>query len=112
MFEQYNMQFKRTVKEGIETDNMEYRALKDFIGKTIVVDGYFFNDKGKFGRQLVLVGNGYLINMPTRCVETFEEIDKDDSKIEAILKGHLALVNIEMKVTTNGTTTIFDYKDI
>lgn len=110
-FADLNKEYRNTVKEGIDTDAMEYKALKEFVGQNIVVDGYFFNDKGKYGKQVVVVGNGYLINMPKRCVEQFEQIDADETMLQRLLEGHLMLANLKMKDTTNGTTVIFDYVD-
>ena len=34
MFNEMNKQFVNTVKEGIDTENMEFKKLKDFVGKT------------------------------------------------------------------------------
>ena len=42
MFEKFNKQYQNTVKEGIDTDSMEFVKLKEFEGKTIKVDGFFF----------------------------------------------------------------------
>lgn len=104
------MNYKSTVREGIDTESMEFAPLKDFCGQTIKVDGFFFTN-GNYGKQVVVVGNGYLINMPTRAVETFEAIEKDDKMLTAVLQGHLALKNIKMKDTKNGTTAIYTLAD-
>ena len=54
---------RRTVKEGIDTKKYVFVPLRDFIGKVIKVDGFFFTNS-KYGKQAVVVGNGCNINMP------------------------------------------------
>ena len=51
IFEKLN-KGKRTVREGIDTDNMIYCKLSSFIGQTVKVDGFWISDKGQV--------NGYL----------------------------------------------------
>ena len=112
MFENLNKTFANTVKEGIDTKVLSYKPLKDFVGKTVIVDGYFFNDKGRYGRQVVVVGHEagkdvmlWLINMPARYVEQFEAINSDPAMLESVLNGGLRLEEIEMVDTKNGITT-------
>lgn len=111
MFENLNKTFENTVKEGINTKDLDYKPLKDFVGKTVIVDGYFFNDKGRYGRQVVVVGHEvnshfeWLINMPARYVEQFEAINSDSAMLESVLNGGLRLEEIEMVDTKNGMTT-------
>lgn len=102
--------YQNTVKAGIDTAEMEFRALKDFIGATLHVDGFFFNE-GKYGKQVVVVANGWLINMPSRAVEQFETISKNEELLNAMLGGHLAIDGIKMVDTKNGTTTAYTLKD-
>lgn len=115
MFENLNKTFENTVKEGINTKDLDYIALKELCGSIIEVDGYFFNDKGRYGRQVVVVGHKrgsnieWLINMPSRYVEQFEAINADPSMIEAVLNGKLTLENIEMIDTKNGMTVACDF---
>lgn len=101
---------KHTVKDGINTENMEFKPLKDFCGKTIPVDGFFFTD-GRFGKQAVVVGNGCLINMPARAVEQFEEIAADNDLVEAVLNGELLITDIKMVDTRNGRTTAYTLEE-
>lgn len=110
MFEKFNKNVK-TIREGVNTDDMEFVKLEEFIGQTVKVDGFFFTE-GNYGEQVVVVGNGYLINMPTRCVEDFHEIEGEEKMLYAVLNGHLALTNIREKQAKAGMTTIFDYTDI
>ena len=108
MFEKLNKQ--ATIKEGIDTSEMEFKGLKDFCGTTIKVDGFFFTN-GTYGTQVVIVGCGYKINMPKRAVKQFEEIQENPAMLKAVLEGHLMLKNIKMVDTKNGRTTIYDFAD-
>ena len=65
MFESLNK--RSTVCAGINTQDMEFAPLKDFCGQHFVCEGFFFTD-GKYGEQVVVVGAGYLINMPAFLV--------------------------------------------
>ena len=109
MFKELN-RGKKTVREGIDTKTMDFAPLKNFCGTTVKVDGFFFTDS-KFGKQVVLVGNGFLINMPARAVEQFEKIANDEKLLNGVLEGHLCLVNICIVDTKNGTTTGYDLED-
>lgn len=110
MFENLNKSFENTVKEGINTKELDFIALKELVGATVEVDGFFFNDKGRYGRQVVVVGHKkgsdieWLINMPARYVEQFEMINSDPAMIESVLNGGLRLEDIEMIDTKNGMT--------
>lgn len=101
-----NLNKRSTVKEGIDTREMEFKPLKDFCGQRIKCDGFFFTD-GKYGKQVVLVGNGYLINMPNRTVNQFEEIAANAEAVDAVLTGHLVIKDIKMVDTRNGKTTAY-----
>lgn len=110
MFNEMNVT-RNTVREGINTDAMEFRPLKDYIGTEIRVDGFFFTTKGKYGKQVVVVGNGSLINMPKRAVEVFEKIANDDVMLQAVLDGHLKLTDLKTIETKNGKTTAYTLTD-
>lgn len=109
MFKEMN-KYTATVREGVDTSDMEFKPLKDFCGKRIKVDGFFFTE-GKFGKQVVVVGNGFLINMPGRAVDTFEDIEADKDMLEAVLNGHLCIKEIKMVDTKNGTTAAYTLDD-
>lgn len=109
MFNELN-KYTKTVKDGIDTENMDYIGLKDCCGKTLTVDGFFFTD-GNYGKQVVVVANGYLINMPKRAVEQFEEIATNKKMLDAVLDGNLVITEIKMKATKNGTTAIYTLQD-
>lgn len=113
MFDKLNKSAnKQTVREGIDTDNMEFTGLKTFIGKTVKVDGFFFTSKGNYGKQVVVVGNGYKINMPKRAVESFEAIANDPDMLKAVLDGKLELINIAPVTAKNGNDTVaYEFHD-
>lgn len=101
-----NLNKRSTVREGIDTREMEFKPLKDFCGQKIKCDGFFFT-YGKYGKQVVLVGNGYLINMPNRAVKQFEEIASNAEAVDAVLAGHLLIKDIKMIDTRNGKITAY-----
>lgn len=105
MFKELNKQHTQTVKEGIDTASLEFKNLKDFVGKTVKVDGFYFH-KGNYGKQVVIIGNGYKINMPKRAVETFEDIANNDFMLKAVLDGKLEIINIAPVTAKNGNDTI------
>lgn len=107
-FEKLNL--RRTVKESIDTNEMEFKPLKDYCGQTVKCNGFFFTD-GKYGEQVVVVGETTLINMPKRAVEQFKQISADDEAVKAVLDGKLVLTDIKMAETKNGTTTIYKLKN-
>lgn len=109
MFESLNT-YRNTVREGIDTSEMEFVPLKNFCGKKINVDGFFFNES-KYGKQVVVVGSGYLINMPKRAVTQFEEIERNPEMLKAMLEGHLRIEKIMMVDTRNGSTAAYEFKD-
>lgn len=98
---------RSTVREGIDTQEMEFKPLKDFCGQKIKCDGFFFTD-GKYGKQVVVVGNGYLVNMPARAVEQFEQIAQNSEALDEVLKGRLVLKDIKLIDTRNGQTTAYN----
>lgn len=108
MFEQLNKDKIRTVKEGIDTSKMEFVPLKNFIGKTVKVDGFFFT-KGKFGEQVVVVGEGVLINIPKRYTEEFKAIRDKADFLAAVLDGKLSLGDIKEIDSKNGKTVAFEF---
>ena len=105
LFENLNLT-SRTLREGVDLGALEFKPLKEFIGQNIVVDGFFFTD-GKYGRQVVVVGNNAKINLPSRYVEKFEQIESDSEMLRGVLDGKLVLTNVKSIATNNGNTTTF-----
>jgi len=108
MFETLNKNSVRTVKEGIDTDKMDFVPLKDFIGKTVKVDGFFFT-KSKYGEQVVVIGEGSKINIPKRYTVDFKAIRDDATMLQGVLDGRLTLANIRELDSENGKTVAFDF---
>lgn len=110
-FEKFNK--KRTVNESINTDELEFMPLKEFINEDVQIFGFFFTD-GDFGRQVVLVSKDALINMPARAVADFEVMLSDDETVDAIINGELTLrVGDIIKAKKKGRkdTVAFEYMD-
>lgn len=101
---------QNTVNESIDTKELEFKPLKDFVGKRVRAWG-FFHTKSKFGYQTVLVGevdgNNVLINLPKRYYDEFSTFTTDE--IEAVKNGEMALENIKELDSSNGKTVVFDY---
>ena len=103
---------KGTMPENLNTDNFEYKKLSEFIGKTIVIRGFFFNEKGKYGKQVVVATTDCLVNIPKWSTESFEKIACNDEMIDAMLAGKMGISDIREKTTANGTTTVFNFIDL
>lgn len=94
------------VREGIDTRSQEFAPLKNFIGQTIRVDGFFFTN-GDYGKQVVVVGEGFNINMPARALDQFEAIAADADMVKAVLSGKLIINDIKAGKAKNGNPTTF-----
>lgn len=112
MFEKFNRVFKSSLPKDIDLDTMEFAKLKEFEGMTLKVDGFFFTESKKYGRAVVIIANGYKINMPKRSVAEFDEIFNDDEMLDAVLNGHLELTDIKKYECDSGNdTVIYTLKD-
>lgn len=109
MFNELN-NHRKTIREGVNLENMPFKPLKDFKDMELKVDGFFFT-QGKYGEQVVIVANGAKINMPARAVEQFKEIMRSEEMLSAVLNGHLCLKGIKEINTRNGTTTAYELTD-
>lgn len=94
MFEQLNRSSNAVLKDGTKLEDMDFIKLRDFIGKEIAVDGFFFTN-GEYGEQIVVVGGGFKINMPARAVEQFKKISESEEMRKAVLDGHLHISDIK-----------------
>lgn len=110
MFKELNIN-KKSVKDGIDTQAMEFKPLKEFAGQELKVDGFFFTNSSEYGKQVVVVSKGYKINMPKRAVEQFEEIYRKDKLLNAVLEGHLKITGIAELQAKNGMTTKYELED-
>ncbi len=100
---------KVTVNPLINTQDMEFTALEDYIGKKVRVYGFFFNES-KYGKQVVVVTTKALINMPKRCVSDFESLTEEE--VKAVMNGEMVLTNLKPFSAKQGDTVTFDYDDI
>ena len=110
MFEKLNnANYTNTIKEGIDLQELSFAKLAEFAGETLYVDGFFFT-VGDYGKQVVVVastmvgGRPYKVNMPQRAVEQFEQIAADKEMLDAVLDGHMKIVNIAKLKNTTGYT--------
>lgn len=110
-FDSLNKSSKKTVRDGISTEGMEFKNLKDFVGQTLSVDGFFFTDS-KYGRQVVVVASGVCINIPKRYTEDFEMIRDNDDALKTMMDGHLQLKDIEAVESKNGKTVAFKFATV
>lgn len=113
IFNKLNKGTTSTIKEGIDLAGMEFRKLKDFVGDTVMVDGFYFSNKSKYGgEQVIVIGNGCQINMPSWAVDDFKAIQQDPEMLAAMFEDHLSLTNIKESTTKNGnSTTTYEYTD-
>lgn len=108
-FEDLNTSSKKTIRDGINLEGMKFVPLKDFIGKDLNVDGFFFTN-GKYGEQAVIVANGDKVNIPKRFTEDFKKIRDNDEALAQVIAGKLILANIRELDSKNGKTVTFDFK--
>lgn len=99
---------KSTVREGIDTSNMEFKKLREFIGSSVNPVGFFITE-GKFGEQAVVVTENCLINMPSYATETFKNLSAE--QIEAIKDGKMIITDIAVKEIHGRECTVFRYAD-
>ena len=99
---------KSTVREGIDTSNMEFKKLREFIGAYVNPVGFFITE-GKFGEQAVVVTEDCLINMPSYATDTFKNLSAE--QIEAIKDGKMMITDIAVKEIHGRECTVFRYAD-
>lgn len=99
---------RSTVREGIDTSNMKFKKLRDFVGAYVNPVGFFITD-GKFGEQAVVVTENCLINMPSYTTETFKNLSAE--QIEAIKDGKMMITDIAVKEIHGRECTVFRYAD-
>lgn len=125
-FESMNRAGQRTMCKGVNSRELgDIRNLKDFVGCCVLCDGFFFTHSAKYNNdQVVIAGtvmsknkNGewesigqYLMNTPGRTYEEFKEMSENPEALASILRGELALTNIEMANTKSGTTVVYKYR--
>lgn len=108
-FGQYNVTVKKTLKDGIDLDEMDFIGIKEYIGKEIQVEGFFFTESKKYGKQVVLVSGDKKINIPKRYTETFMKFRDDDEALKDIMEGHLWIKDIKAFDANEGKTVVFNF---
>lgn len=116
-FEEFNKHSGSAIlPEDVDLMAIEFKPLKEFVGKAIIIRGFFFSN-GKFGEQVSVYAKpeeyrgGVKINMPKRYVETFRAILNTEGSKEAILNGKCMMTNIHEVVGKQGKSISFDFKD-
>ena len=98
------------IAEGTKLEEMEFKKLRDFIGKTLPVSGFFFTN-GDYGKQVVIITDDAKVNMPNRAVEVFERISESEEMKAAVLAGHLRITDIAEKKGKRGKFIAFTLAD-
>ena len=109
MFKEKNL--VSTINPNLNISEFEYFKLKELIGrrKALRIYGFMFNES-KFGKSVTVFTNEFGVNLPSRCVEWFEDLTNEE--VEAVKEGKLVLTNFKEKTTDRGDTVIFDYEDL
>lgn len=110
-FATLNKTSKKTVRDNINSDSWEFKPLREFAGKEILVNGFFFTE-GKYGKQVVVIADGVKVNIPKRYTADFEQIRDNDEARNAMLEGHLKLTDIKNIDSANGKTTAFTFASV
>lgn len=125
-FESMNKRSQSTMCKGVNSRELgDIRNLKEFVGCVVLCDGFFFTHSAKFNNdQVVIVGTvmaknpsgewermgQYCMNTPGRTYDEFKEMANNDDALASILRGELAITNIEMANTKSGTTVVYKYR--
>lgn len=79
----------------VNTQDFKYVSLRDLYtaegDKPYTIKGLFINNKGKFGKEAVAIGDKVLINLPSYTVEDVEAMLTDDIVIDAIKQGRVGI---------------------
>lgn len=106
MFESLNGNSFEKVELPFSTENHEFRKLKDLIGLTFPLYG-FFPTMGKFGKQYSLITDTCYINTPKWFTEKLDKFS--DAEKSAIWgNGSHSITNIREIETKNGVSYTFD----
>ena len=109
-FAKMNKNHKRTVNPNIDTTDMEFKPLKDLANTRLHVQGFFFTE-GDYGKQVVVVTDNELVNMPSRAFEEFDEIMSDDDLVASIVAGDMDIIVGDVIKTKKGKTVAYEYTD-
>ena len=114
-----NGQGKSTVREGIDTKELEYIKIDELatmkgIKFPVRIIGFFIKD-GDYGKNCTLIvdtGKEVLgVNVPKRYAEKFEAYD--EAEVEEIKDGGLGIGEIKLDFQTpKGKTTMIEFVDM
>ena len=104
-FSKFNSATKKTVRDGISTKDIPEAKIGEYVGKDIIVDGFFINS-GKKGDWVVIISDGKKISsIPSQYTDTFKEIKADPDALTDVLAGKLKITNIRPYTTKYGNKT-------
>lgn len=110
-FDSLNKSGKKTVRDSINCEDWSFRKLSEYVGKEILVNGFFFTE-GKYGKQVVVVAEDAKVNIPKRYTPDFEAIYNNDEALAEVLAGHLKLTDIENINSKNGASVAFKFASV
>lgn len=104
-FSTLNSASKKTVRDGISTKDLPEAKIGDYVGKDIIVDGFFINT-GKKGDWIVVIADGKKItSIPSQYTDTFKAIKDNPEALGDMLSGKMKLTNIRPYETQAGNKT-------
>lgn len=90
----FNEKYAHGKKFNVDADKFEFIELKDLIENvkkghcTVKVLG-LFTYEAKYGvRPVIIISEGYKVNLPDHCLADVQSIMKDQEDIDAINAGH------------------------
>lgn len=114
-----NIERKQTVKEGIETKDLEYMSAADYDDTKpeypVHLAGFFLKNS-KYGEQVTIIVDdpkqGVIgVNIPKRYAELFKNLSDDE--IDLVKDGCLMITKIEPNVKTpKGKTSMIEFADV
>ena len=111
-FSSLNSASKKTVRDGISTKDLPEAHLSDYVGKDIIVDGFFINS-GKKGDWVVVITDGKKVSMPSQYTDQFKAIRDNAEALADVMAGKLKLTNIRPYETKAGNKTfLLDFGSI
>lgn len=80
-----------TVDWGIDTKAMPFKKTSQVeLGKEYNLRGFFITPDNGYGKGAVLISDDFLLNAPTRLVETITEMLNDTEVVDAVKAGQCA----------------------
>jgi len=98
-FSNFNNGADRVCREGVDSRDFQFTHIKDYIGETIKVNGWFITEStlaGKKVSQPVVIGETSNINFPAWSTDRFKKLAADPEAVKAVLAGELCITNIHV----------------